>query len=103
MNLDHPELNEPFTARLLKIMESATHVANKVLSMDGVDDESIMAIVTRCSLIESRSLMFLSCLHDANMEQVLKEISVDDELLFMDASEEFIKDIGEMLNTGVTA
>lgn len=103
MNLDNPELNEPFTARLLQIMESSTNVVNRVLSIDGVDDESIMAIVTRCSLIESRSLMFLSCLNDAEMEKVLKDINIDDELLFMDASEEFIKDIGEMLSQGVAA
>jgi hypothetical protein len=101
MNLDNPELNEPFTARLLKIMEASTKVANQVLSMDGVDDGAIIAIVSRCSLIESRSLMFLSCLHDEHMELALKEISVDDELLFMEASEEFIKDIGEMLDQGV--
>lgn len=97
MNLENPELNEPFTARVLGILESSTLCANRILASDSVDDESIMAIIARLSIIESRLLIFLSCLHDEFMEKAIKKMNVDDEILFMDAAEEFIKEVSEIL------
>lgn len=97
MDIDTHELNEPFTARVLSLMESATSCLRDVLSKSSIDDETIIEIVGRLSVIESRELMFLTCLQHPNIEEALKDIVVDDEIEFMDASEQYIRTVVDVL------
>lgn len=97
MDIDKHELNEPFTARVLALMESATNCLSNVLSKSSVDDETIIEIVGRLSVIESRELMFLICLQHQNIEEALKDVVVGDEIEFMEASEEYIETVAEIL------
>lgn len=97
MNIDNHELNEPFTARVLTLMEAATSCLNNALGKSSLDDESVIEIVARLSVIQSRELLFLSCLQHPDIEEALKGVSVDDEIAFMDASDDYIKTINEVL------
>lgn len=97
MDIDKHDLNGPFTARVLALMESSTTCLKNVLSKTSIDDETIIEIVGRLSVIESRELMFLTCLQHPNIEEALKDVVVDDEILFMEASEEYITAIVDIL------
>lgn len=97
MNIDNHELNGPFTARVLTLMEASTKCLNNALSKSSLDDESVIEIVARLSVIQSRELMFLTCLQHPKIDEALKDVVVDDEIAFMDASEDYIKTVNEVL------
>lgn len=78
-------------------MEENTKCLNLVLSKSSLDDETIMEIVARLTMIEGRELAFLTCLQHPNIEEALKDVVVDDEIAFMDASEEYIKIVNEAI------
>jgi isochorismate hydrolase len=98
MNLDNPELNEPITARLLILMESSTNCVNRLLDTNGVDADIVTGVIARCGVIEARSMLFLSCLHDSAMESAIADINLDHEMEAIAASEEFLKEVDDLLD-----
>lgn len=97
MNIEEHDKNEPFTARILDVMESSTKCAVNLLSKDSIDSESVMEIIARLSIIESRMLMFLACLHQDDIEDAVADIVTEDEIAFMSAAEAYILDVNRAL------
>jgi hypothetical protein len=97
MNLENPELNEPFTARALQIMEKSSLCASMTLGHNRLNEADTIGIISRLTMIESRLLLFVSCLNDTGMEKAIADMNVADEIEFMDAADEFLKEISDVL------
>ena len=88
------------TPRLLSLIDSSSHCAKMVVIATGdgdIDISDAQAILTRLSIIDGRSMLLLACLNVEDIEADFDAISISDEVEFMVAAEEFIKEIERTL------
>ncbi|WP_338924406.1 hypothetical protein V0M98_32860 (plasmid) [Pseudomonas silesiensis] len=89
-------MNTELTPRLLSLMDSSFKCGQLALVALGkgvIDSDDFKTIIARLGVIESRSMLLLACLNVEEIEADLTQISLPDEIEFMDGADLFIREI----------
>lgn len=97
MNIINHNDNDPLTARILNLLKEQTELVKRILAVVDMDEDIVISVVARFSLIESRCLMLINCLHESSEHSKVDQLNFDHEMLFLDASEVFLGDIKMIL------
>lgn len=98
INFENIDANDSFTKRILEIIDSSSDCAARVLDNEGVDDETVVTVIQRLNIIDSRLILLLSCLHIEELESSFSEINGNEEISFMDLAEQFIHEVNTALD-----